>query len=125
MPQWLRQFFSKPETPEPSLGPIQDKEWAGLLAELADGYDKHKPVFRALQVMMHQAEREALKAPTIKTPEDLELWKIEQYAILKVSAVLRRAFRLPIEGHKLIAKQAQAEAAKKAKAEEEPEADLD
>lgn len=124
MPQWLRRFFSKPET-EPHLGPIDAKEWAGLLAELADGYDKHKPVFRALQIMMHEAEREALKVPTIKAPEDMEMWKTEQYALLKVAAVLRRGLRLPIEGHKLMAKQAQAEAAKKAKEEEVPEADLD
>lgn len=125
MPQWLRRFFSKPETPEPYLGPIQDKEWAGLLAELADGYDKHKPVFRALQILTHQAEREALKVPTLKTPEDLEVWKAEQYAMLKVSAALRHALRLPIEGHKIRAKHAQAEAEKKAKEVEEPEADLD
>lgn len=122
MPQWLRRFFSKPEAPH--LGPIEEKEWAGLLAELADGYDKHKPVFRALQIMAHQAEREALKVPTIKTPADLELWNANQYALVHEAAALRRALRLPIEGHKLRQKHIMAEAAKKAK-DEEPEAEFD
>jgi hypothetical protein len=124
MLQWLRRR-SKQAPPEPSLGPIQDKEFDGLLAELANGYEVHRPVFRALQVMMHQAERAALRAPTLATPADMEVWKVEQYATIKVAAMLRRALRLPIEGQKLILKKTQAEAVKKVKAEEEEGAELD
>ena len=122
MPQWLRRLFSKSKPP--TLSPIEGKEWAGLLSELADGYEKHKPVFLALQIMVQQAEREALRVPTIKTPADLDLWKVNQYAMVQEAAALRRALRLPIEGHKLRQKQAKAEAAK-AEKEEEREADLD
>lgn len=120
MLRWLRRYWDKPA--EPALGPIQEKEFAGLLAELANGYEAHKPVFRALQIMTNQAERAALRVPVLATPADLELWKAEQYALLKVAAVLRRALRLPIEGQKLIVKQAQA---KQAKEEQEEEVDLD
>lgn len=124
MLQWLRRR-SKEVPPEPSLGPVQDKELDGLLAELANGYEAHKPVFRALQILMHQAERAALRVPTLATPADMEAWKVEQYAMIKVAAMLRRVLRLPIEGQKMILKKTQAEAAKRAKAEEEEEADLD
>lgn len=131
MPQWLRRLLDKHFTrlvysPEVSkLGPIGDKDWAGLLAELADGYDRHKPIFLAVQILLRRTEHEAFRIPQIKTPADMDLWQAEQFALVREIGVLRKILRLPIEGQKLKAKMAKAEEAKKQKESEDEEADLD
>lgn len=125
MPQWLRRFLDKHFTrivysPEvEQLGPVGDKEWEGLLAQLAEGYEKHRPVFLAVQILLRRVERDAFKVPTLKTPADLELWNAEQRALVREGNTLRFILRLPIEGQRLVLrKRAEAE---KAKAEPEPE----
>lgn len=125
MLRWLHRYLDKRYGSEPSIGVISPKEWAGLLSELADGYDRHAPVFRAIQIHLRNTERQAFRIPPIKTAADLELWKVEQYGLVREANAIRFLMRLPIEGAKL---RARAHAEKERKANEpEPEdsADLD
>jgi hypothetical protein len=132
MPRWLRRLFNKwfvrvvysPEVEQ--LGPVGDSEWEGLLAELSDGYEKHRPVFLALQILLRRVERDALRVPVLKTPADLELWNSTQRALIREANALRFALRLPIEGQRLKKRKEKAEEMKKrAKAEADVEAHLD
>ena len=102
--RWLYRLLSKRYGPQPSFGPLAPEEWEGLLAELADGYEKHEAVFRAIHMYMRKTEQMALKGPTLKTPADLDLWGLEQYGLVREVAALRFLLRLPNEGQKLKAK---------------------
>ena len=130
MPQWLRLFLDKHFTkiihsPEVAyLGPIHSTEWAGLLAELAQGYEKHLPVFRAIQILLRQTESAMLRVREAKTADDLATQAADLRGLVREANAYRRILRLPIESQNVIAKKAQAEAAKKEKEEEEP-AELD
>jgi len=79
--QWHKHFVRVIYSPEvEQLGPILDGEWEGLLADLAQGYERHKPVFRAVQILLKRAEKQALRLPSLATPADLALWQAEQLA---------------------------------------------
>jgi len=123
MLQWLHRILDKRYGAEKVMEPMDANEWAGLVAELADGYEKHAPIFHAVQIHLRRTERQAFKLPPIKTPADLELWKAEQYGLVREANALRYVLRLPIEGAKLRARVAAAQA--KANEPEEEEADLD
>jgi hypothetical protein len=93
---------------------VGDREWDGLLAELAQGYEKHQPVFRVVQILLRRVERDALKLPVLKTPADLELWNAEQRALIREANALRFLLRLPIEGQRMKIRKERAEKAKEA-----------
>lgn len=120
MLRWLYNFLDRRYGQRPSLQHIRPEEWEGLLAELADGYEKHAPVFRAIQLYLHRTERMAFKVPPFKTPEELALWKDEQYGLVREANALRYVLRFPIEGQKLRNKrEKEKKAAEVAKAEED------
>ncbi len=122
--KWCVRTVYSPEVDQ--LGPVGDMEWEGLLAELSRGYEAHRPVFMAVQILLRRVERDALRVPVIKTPADLELWTAEQRALIREANALRFVLRLPIEGQRMKIRKEEAEKVKaRAKEEADVEAHLD
>lgn len=128
MLRWLRRLHSKyfvriVYSPEVALlGPILDTEWSGLLLELAQGYEKHQAVFRAVQILLRQTEQAMLRVQHPKTPDQLAMANTELRELVREANAYRRILRLPIESQKARHRR---EAAEKAREVAQAEADLE
>lgn len=125
MLRWLYRLLDRRYNPYASIAPLSTEEWSGLLVDLADGYTKHEPVFRALQHVLHATERKAFDIPKLKTAEDFDVWGREQYGVAREANMLRYALRLPLEGAKRKARFAKEQQAKEAAEKAPKPADLD
>lgn len=114
MLRWLHRILDRRYGAQATFSPLSQEAWDGLLASLDNGYEAHEPVFLAVQHILHAKEREAFEMPRPKSPDDLKLWGMEQYGVVREANMLRRVFRLPIEGAKLKAAHAKREKAKEA-----------
>lgn len=125
MLRWLHRLLDRRYGAHGHFSPLSQAQWEGLLVELADGLERHKPVFEAIQHMLYSKEREAFDLPRAQSPQDLELWRLEQYGVVREANMLRRVFRLPLEGARLKARHAKQEKAKEEAARRPAPVDLE
>lgn len=118
MLKWLLRFLpSRVEYyPENTyIGPVSEKEWNALLPELALGYDKHLPMFRALQIMLRRVESKLHEQPPVEAVK-LSEWVESRKKLAVEASVLTFMLRLPIMANeRLKAVRKKAEADKKEK----------